>query len=93
MGSVSTERVGVAGGIHGTMRHLGNLMGIAIVGSYFSSRRASLMASQSLTLSAEEIATSSFLGALHEAFFLSFFIAVFALITSLFQKSIRPKAH
>ena len=93
MGSVSTERVGVAGGIHGTMRHLGNLTGIAIVGSHFSARRASLMASQSLTVPAEEIATSSFLSALHEAFFLSFFISIIALVTSLFQKTIRPKAH
>jgi len=65
-------RVGIAGGIHGTMRHLGNLAGITIVGSYFSARRASIMESQALAGPAKEIATSSFLGALHETFFLSF---------------------
>ncbi len=93
MGSVSTERVGIAGGIHGTMRHLGNLTGIAIVGNYFSARQASLMESQTLTVPGEEIATSSFLGALHEAFFLSFLIAIIALVTSLFQKSRRTKSY
>ncbi len=90
MGSVSAERVGIAGGIHGTMRHLGNLAGIAIVGSYFSARQASLM--ETLTVPGEEIATSSFLGALHEAFFFSFLIAIIALVTSLFQKSQRTKS-
>ncbi len=93
MGSVSTERVGIAGGIYGTMRHLGNLAGIAIVGNYFSARQASLMESQTLTVPGEEIATSSFLGALHEAFFLSFLIAIIALVTSLFQKSLRTKSY
>ncbi len=93
MGSVSPERVGVAGGIHGTMRHLGSLAGIAIVGSYFTARRNSLMESYVPTVNAEQIATASFLGALHEAFFLSLLISVIALITSLFQKSIRPQRH
>jgi len=93
MGSVSTERVGIAGGIHGTMRHLGNLAGIAIVGSYFSARRASIMESQALAGPAKEIATSSFLGALHETFFLSLLIAIIALATSLFQKSLRTKGY
>ncbi len=93
MGSVSTERVGIAGGIHGTMRHLGNLAGIAIVGSYFSARRASIMESQALAGPAKEIATSSFLGALHETFFFSLLIAIIALATSLFQKSLRTKGY
>ena len=89
MGSVSMERVGIAGGIHATMRHLGNLMGIAVVGSYFSARRISLMESHAHAGPPEDIATSAFLGALHETFFLSFLIAVIALVTSLFQKSLR----
>ncbi len=93
MGSVSKERVGIAGGIHGTMRHLGNLAGIAIVGSYFSARRASIMESQALAGPAKEIATSSFLGALHETFFLSLLIAIIALATSLLQKSLRTKGY
>ncbi len=93
MGSVSTERVGIAGGVHGTMRHLGNLAGIAVVGSYFSARRASIMESQALAGPAKEIAASSFLGALHETFFISLLIAIFALATSLLQKSRRTKGY
>ena len=69
MGSVSTERVGIAGGIHGTMRHLGSLTGIAIVGSYFTARRNSLMEGYTSAVNPEQIATASFLGALHAAFF------------------------
>jgi EmrB/QacA subfamily drug resistance transporter len=91
MGSVSTDRMGIAGGIHGTMRHLGSLTGIAIVGSYFTARRASLMESQPLLGSPENIATSSFLGALHEVFFLALLIAILTLLTCLLQKTPRTK--
>jgi EmrB/QacA subfamily drug resistance transporter len=91
MGSIPTDRVGIAGGIHGTMRHLGSLTGIAIVGSYFSARRAFLMESYTLADSPQGIATSSFLGALHEAFFLAFIIALLTLLISLFQKSLRTR--
>ena len=93
MGSVSAERVGIAGGIHGTMRHLGSLTGIAIVGSYFTARRNSLMEAYTSADNAEQIAAASFLGALHEAFFLSLLISIIALVISMFQKSIRPRGR
>lgn len=86
LSSISVERIGVAGGIHATMRHLGNLTGVAVLGSYFTARRIQI-GSQSLVGTSEQIATTSFLGALNDTFFLSLSIATLALVLTLLQKN------
>ncbi len=87
LSSASRERVGVAGGIYATMRHLGNLSGIAIVGSYFSARQAARLADQSFIGSTEDLRIASFIGPLHETFTLSLGIAILLLVITFFQNT------
>jgi EmrB/QacA subfamily drug resistance transporter len=87
MGAVNRERLGVAGGIFATMRHLGNISGLALTGSYFSARLASHLQQQGAAPGAE-MTESSFLAAFHDTFFLCLWVAAAGLITALLQKEI-----
>lgn len=86
MGSVPRERLGVAGGIFATMRHLGNISGVAVSGSYFGARLAFHLQGEGPAVLTHGIATSPFLGAFHETFRLSLWIAAIGLLAALFQK-------
>jgi EmrB/QacA subfamily drug resistance transporter len=92
IGSVSRERLGVAGGIFATMRHLGNISGVAVTGSYFGARLAFHLGMEDPTVPTQGIETSSFLAAFHEAFRLSLWIAAVGLLTAFFQKEIKSPA-
>jgi EmrB/QacA subfamily drug resistance transporter len=88
MGSVPRERLGVAGGIMASMRHLGNMSGVALYGSYFSAKMAFHSASlSSLPLHARVV--TAFLDSFHETLRLSLLIALFGLITAVFQRDTR----
>ncbi|HEX9880013.1 MAG TPA: hypothetical protein VGB25_07460, partial [Candidatus Binatia bacterium] len=86
LGSASKERLGVAGGVHATMRHLGNLSGIAVVGNYFNARQAARLANLPRGGVQEDLFASAFMASLRETFFLSLGIAALALVLTLFQK-------
>jgi EmrB/QacA subfamily drug resistance transporter len=88
MGSVPRERLGMAGGIMATMRHLGNMSGVALYGSYFSARQA-LHEKHGPIGSGHGFSTSSFLPAFHETLHLSFWIGALALLSALFQKELK----
>jgi len=85
LSSISTDRLGVAGGIYGTMRHLGNIFGVALLGSFFNSRLAfHLEGSHRIDLS-QNLTRSSFLIAFHETFYLALLITSIGLLMSAFQ--------
>jgi len=86
LGSASKERLGVAGGVHATMRHLGNLSGIAVVGNYFNAREAARLANLPRGGVQGDLFASAFMASLRETFFLSLGIAALALVLTLFQK-------
>lgn len=92
MGAVSRERLGVAGGIFATMRHLGNISGLALSGSYFSARLAFHMQQQGAA-PGPGMTEPSFLAAFHDTFYLCLWIAFAGLLAALFQKEIGGRAR
>lgn len=95
MGSVPRERLGVAGGIMATMRHLGNMTGVTIYGNYFSGRLAAHQRQPVMKVNGG-FSTPAFLPAFHETLQLSFWIATLALLSALFQKELKvrnPTGH
>ncbi len=85
MGSVSRDRLGVSGGIYATMRHLGNIAGIALLVSYFNARHTLHLQRYSSTDPGQSLSDSPFLSAFHETFFLSILIGALGLILAAFQ--------
>jgi len=85
LSSISMDRLGVAGGIYATMRHLGNIFGVALLGSFFNARLAfHLEGSYRIDLS-QDLTSSSFLSAFHETFYLALLVAFIGLLMSAFQ--------
>ena len=83
------DRLGVAGGIYATMRHLGNIFGVALLGSFFNSRLAfHLEGNHRMDLS-QALTSSSFMSAFHETFYLALLIASMGLIMSAFQRELK----
>jgi len=67
------------------MRHLGNIFGVALLGSFFNSRLAfHLEGSHRIDLS-QNLTSSSFLIAFHETFYLALLITSIGLLMSAFQ--------
>lgn len=91
MGAVPMERLGVAGGIFATMRHLGNISGLALSGSYFSGRLAFHMRQEGPAVLGQGMTEPSFLAAFHDTFQLSLWIASAGLLASIFQKEIEDR--
>jgi MFS family permease len=87
MGSVPRDRLGVAGGIMATMRHVGNMSGVTVYGSYFSGRLAFHRKQASVPLAA--FSASSFLDAFHETLRLSLMLAILTFVAALFQKELK----
>lgn len=92
MGSVSPERLGVAGGIFATMRHLGNIAGVTVTGSYFGARLAFHLQHEGPAVLSPGIAASPFLAAFHETFRLSLWIAAIGLFSAFFQKELKSSS-
>jgi MFS family permease len=85
LSSISMDRLGVAGGIYATMRHLGNIFGVALLGSFFNARLAFHLEGSHRIALAQAVTSSSFLSAFHETFYLALLIAFIGLIMSAFQ--------
>jgi MFS family permease len=92
MGCVPGNRRGLASGMLATMRNAGMVLGAAVAGALFSSRRAYLSTVLSQKgLSGSELTNSAFIGALNFAFTVSAFIALTAVITSFIKGSTKRK--
>ncbi len=78
MGSVPKDRLGIAGGMLGTVRNLGMVTGIAISGAVLTS---GIQSNQTAGLVYE----AAFLGAFHDAFMVAAVICSVGIITSLMR--------
>ncbi|NIO11057.1 MAG: DHA2 family efflux MFS transporter permease subunit [Deltaproteobacteria bacterium] len=95
LSSIAKDRLGVSGGIYATMRHMGNILGVALLGSFFNYRLAFYMAEGPPGGPALDHSALSFLSAFQETFYFSLFIAILALLMTAFQrepKGLRPTA-
>jgi EmrB/QacA subfamily drug resistance transporter len=84
MGAVQPNRRGIASSLLANMRNIGMVLGVAISGALFSSRQAYLskvLAAQGLT--AAEIKTQAFIGAMQFTFLFAAALALVAVFTSL----------
>ena len=82
LSAISRDRLGVAGGIYATMRHLGNISGVALLGSYFNARLASTQGMGALTAVA----------VFHDTFLLAVATSVIGILLALLQKELRTSA-
>lgn len=90
MGSVPGNRRGVASGMLATMRNMGMVLGVAISGALFSSRKDFLkVALASAGMAGSELAVNSFIGALSFTFTVASALAALAMLTSLSRGSTR----
>lgn len=89
LSSIPMDRLGVSGGIYATMRHLGNISGVALLGSFFNARLAfHLEASHRINLD-RDLTGLSFMSAFHETFYLALLIASIGLFMSAFQRELK----
>lgn len=84
MGCVPGNRRGIASGMLATMRNIGMVLGVAVSGAIFSSRRAYLeLALASGGFSGIELGNRAFLGALSFTFMVASALAALAVFTSM----------
>ncbi len=89
LSSISTDRLGVGGGIYATMRHLGNISGVALLGSFFNARLAYHLERSHLIDPSRAMGSSTSVSAFHETFLLAVLIAVIGMLLAAFQKELK----
>ncbi len=86
LSSITKDRLGVAGGIYATMRHLGNISGVALLGSFFNVRVAHYLQVADLN---QTLRSASSLDAFRETFLLGLCVGLLGLVLATFQKELK----
>ena len=86
---ITKERFGVAGGIYATMRHLGNISGVAMLGSFFNSRLAATVVTEGPSSPGQSLAGAASVQAFHETFLLATAVAVIGTLLAMLQREVR----
>jgi len=89
LSSISMDQLGVGGGIYATMRHLGNISGVALLGSFFNARLAYHLERNQLGDPSHAMSNSNSLNAFQETFLIAVLIAAIGVVLAAFQKEIK----
>lgn len=89
LSSISRDRLGVGGGIYATMRHLGNISGVALLGSFFNSRLVLYSDGGSLAGPGQALVSSTPASAFQETFLLAAITGTIGILLAAIQKELK----